>query len=879
MSSHQWRQTCASALGVAQNDPLPLWLLRLFVLPPPAGRRRSDHSPPAIRVSSVVAAEDRRILRRWIGTMALSLGVRDTLDIREWFYCLFLNPSTRWDRPGPSSREATHAGSSAPTEFVPGTETLAELREHWKRLCGWAKRLVHSVLPEHSAEKAAHWLERVGQAATETTTPARWSLLLISGFLFVLSIATPLSGEQQTWYLIGTLATALLVRRLPGDLPVIILVMLSLLATFRYSYWRITNTLLFESMADTFFGLLLLLAEAYTWLILLFGYTQTILPLRRFPTALPDDTRLWPSVDIFIPTYNEPLRVVRTTVLAALGIDWPKDKIRIHILDDGRRDSFRDFAEDVGVGYITRDDNAHAKAGNMNHALTLTQGEYIAIFDCDHIPTRSFLQVAMGWFFRDPKCALVQTPHHFFSADPFERNLGTFRRVPTESDLFHRLIQDGNDLWNAAFFCGSCAVIKRGPLQEVGGIAVETVTEDSHTALKMHRLGYSSAYINLPQAAGLATESLSSHIGQRIRWARGMVQIFRIDNPFLGKGLSFFQRLCYGNAMLHFFHGIPRLIFLIAPLTYLFFQLHIIHAQAATLALYVLPYIVHANVANSRIQGRFRHSLWASVYESVLSWYITIPTTMALINPRLGKFNVTPKGGLIEKSYFDWKISKPFLILLMLNLLGFMLGLCRLLWWNAYESDVVILNLFWTSLNLITLGTAVGVAYEERQVRESHRVPVELPATLYLSNGNSLHCSTVDYSFGGLGIKLPHDEKLPIGQLLSVALVRGDEEFSFPARVAVCAGRRVGLKFEDLSVETEARLVQCTFARADAWHDWHATLQADTPATGVREVLIHAWSGYRGVGSSLWQGVQGLAEKSGGYLVGIISRDALQRRA
>ena len=137
-----------------------------------------------------------------------------------------------------------------------------------------------------------------------------------------------------------------------------------------------------------------------------------------------------------------------------------------------------------------------------------------------------------------------------------------FRKTPNEGTLFYGLVQDGNDMWDATFFCGSCAVIRRKPLDEIGGIAVETVTEDAHTSLRLHRRGYTSAYMRIPQAAGLATESLSAHIGQRIRWARGMVQIFRLDNPLTGKGLKFAQRLCYVNAMFHFLSGIPRLIFL-----------------------------------------------------------------------------------------------------------------------------------------------------------------------------------------------------------------------------------------------------------------------------------------------------------------------------
>ena len=121
--------------------------------------------------------------------------------------------------------------------------------------------------------------------------------------------------------------------------------------------------------------------------------------------------------------------------------------------------------------------------------------------------------------------------------------------MPGESELFYALIQRGIDTWNAVFFCGSCAVLRRSALDEVGGIAVETVTEDAHTALKLHRKGYGTAYLAIPQAAGLATESLSGHVGQRIRWARGMAQIFRLDNPFTGKGLTLWQRICYANAM------------------------------------------------------------------------------------------------------------------------------------------------------------------------------------------------------------------------------------------------------------------------------------------------------------------------------------------
>jgi len=121
------------------------------------------------------------------------------------------------------------------------------------------------------------------------------------------------------------------------------------------------------------------------------------------------------------------------------------------------------------------------------------------------VPTRAFLQLTIGWFLRDPRLSLVQTPHHFYSPDPFERNLRAGTTVPNEGQLFYGLIQDGNDLWNAAFFCGSCAVIRRDAVESIGGFAIQTVTEDAHTALRLHRAGWNSAYLRLPLAAGLAT--------------------------------------------------------------------------------------------------------------------------------------------------------------------------------------------------------------------------------------------------------------------------------------------------------------------------------------------------------------------------------------
>ena len=671
--------------------------------------------------------------------------------------------------------------------------------------------------------------------------------ILLAIFPLYVTVTTPLNLFWQTVFAVGLISVGLWLRRFQGHIVSVTLIALSMVASTRYIYWRATSTLGFDvqgvDWVDLTFAIVLFAAELYALVVLYLGHFQILWPLERRPSTLPENKDEWPVVDVFIPTYNEPLSVVRPTVLAATDMDWPSDKLNIYILDDGSRDEFRQFAEEANVGYLTRPDSTHAKAGNINQALTKTNGHLITIFDCDHIPCRSFLQVTVGAFIHDDRLSLVQTPHHFFSADPFERNLGTFRSVPNEGELFYGLLQDGNDLWNATFFCGSCAVIRRTALEEVGGVAVETVTEDAHTSLKMHKRGWRSAYINVPQAAGLATDSLSGHVGQRIRWARGMAQIFRVDNPLLASGLKFGQRLCYVNAMFHFFYGFPRMVFLLAPLSYLFLEAHIIQASALLIAAYAAPHLALSTITNSRLQGPYRHSFWAEVYETVLCYYIFLPTLLAVINPKLGKFNVTEKGGINESTYFDKMIARPYVVMLVLNIAGFAVGIGRFFWWNTHEIDTVVLNMLWTIYNIVMLGAASCVAWEAKQVRKTVRVTDALPALLRLPNGRLIACHTADMSEGGAAIELPQHLAFSKGQEIQLAVLPEENEVYLPAEVVGVVGTTLRLRFLELNVQQEKHLVYCIFGRANAWLNWGADRVIDRPSESFYRVIGYGYEG------------------------------------
>ena len=663
-------------------------------------------------------------------------------------------------------------------------------------------------------------------------------VLLVLAMLPValLVIITPMDSQKQ--YIFGLLSIGVLfLMGFSKKRSVsVIMVVMSILLSTRYMYFRLTQTLHFNSEIETILGMGLFLAEVYVWVMLLLSYLQTVWPLKREIVPLPDDMTQWPTVDVYIPTYNEPLDVVRDTVLAAQCIDYPSDKMNIYLLDDGKRREFAVFAADVGVGYITRNDNNHAKAGNLNHAMKLTQGELITVFDCDHVATRIFLQATVGGFLKDPKLALVQTPHYFYSPDPFERNLSVGRNIPNEGSLFYGPIQQGNDNWNATFFCGSCAVIRRSALEEIGGFAVETVTEDAHTALKLQRRGWGSAFLDIPLAAGLATERLVLHVIQRTRWARGMTQIFRLDNPLFGRGLTIQQRLCYLSAMLYYQFALPRIAFLTAPLAYLLFNLNIIHSSASLVFAYALPHLFLAIYVNSRMNGRHRYSFWGEIYDLVLAFHIALPTVVTMFFPKRGKFNVTDKGALLDVGYFDFSVVRPHLIIALLLAAGVIAGIVRACAHDYFGVDprVIALNVGWGLYSLIFLLAAIAVARETRQTRKTIRIDAEIPVLLHHASGVVSRSHTADLSMGGCRIVAPDDRHLD-DEIEEIELLLQSGAILIPVKTIATDEESIRLMFEDIPLARRRELVRVVLSRADAWI--HPPKPQDNPFRSLGTIM------------------------------------------
>lgn len=655
--------------------------------------------------------------------------------------------------------------------------------------------------------------------------PARKLLKLIGGAalltMAIFVITVPLDLASQWIFGAGVIVAGISVARLKSRRATLAICVLALLASTRYMFWRTTQTLDFGTPLELFLGMGLYIAEVYAWLILVLGFLQTSWPIRRLPMELTGPDQALPTVDVYIPTYNESLAIVRSSVLAAMTMDYPRDRFRVFLLDDGRRPEFETFAAEAGCGYLTRPDNLHAKAGNLNAAMKRTDGELICVFDCDHVPTRAFLQMTVGWFQKDTKLAVLQTPHYFYSPDPIQRNLIEVDDMPGEGELFYGTVQSGNDLWNATFFCGSCAIIRRTALEETGGFAGETVTEDAHTALKLQRLGWNTAYINIRLSAGLATERLSQHIGQRVRWARGMTQILRIDNPLLGRGLSWPQRLCYLNAMLHFQFPLPRFVFLTAPLAYLLLGQNLIEAPADVIFAYALPHLFNAMRSSLRLQGADRRMFWGEIYETLLTFHLLKPTIWTLFDPSKGKFNVTGKGELLNEDFFDDRVLRPHLVTAGLLVAGIAIGFLKLLRPDLFAIDMgaLFLNVAWSMFSLLILISAISIGRETRQIRGDVRIDARLPVTVYFDDGHVVDGQTVNASFGGLGIEIPPGFEMAGRQITDVALPGREPPVTLPAQAISVSPGHARVRFGALTLAQHGELVRALMGRANAWEE------------------------------------------------------------
>ncbi len=611
--------------------------------------------------------------------------------------------------------------------------------------------------------------------------------------------------------------------------------------SLRYITWRGIYTINTTELSLLVMALLLYLAEIYSTTIHLLGCLVNVSPLKR-PllrlTDLPTDTPL-PTVDVMVPSYTEP-ELLEVTLRAALQLNYPGDKLQVHLLDDGgtdqkisssdpqvaneakqRRQILQAMCRRLGVNYITRPRNENAKAGNINHALQYTNGELVVVLDADHVPTADFLEYTVSWMVKDKDVFLVQTPHFLINPDPIDRNLlRSFRRMPSENEMFYQTIQRGLDFWSSSFFCGSAALLRRSHLKEVGGVSGDSITEDAETAFQLHNKGYRSVYVNRPMVAGLAPETFSDFITQRMRWAQGMIQIMLLKRPFMASGLKWYQRMGYMSTILFWLFPFARTIFLLAPLAYLIFGAHIYDASLMEVLAYTLPHLIATYMVASMLFGRTRWPLVSELYELLQSIFSMVAIVKVIINPRKPSFLVTPKGNTLDRDFIS-PLFKPFYLLFVLMIMGYIIGIERYID-NPATRDMTVVVMLWNTYNFITVLAAMGVLLERRQKRTAPRMPISEPGFL-ISDDQQLQCEITDLSSQGCHMLCQQPFNLALEQPVEIRSFAPalDRTVTLPARIRTIephgSGNELGVQFVPQNERQSNEAVAFAFGDTRRW--------------------------------------------------------------
>ena len=422
-------------------------------------------------------------------------------------------------------------------------------------------------------------------------------------------------------------------------LAIRIVAVLTLVATALYLMWRATSTLNLDAW---YLALPMLMLELHAAVGLgLFTFSLwdvDVRPRHRFPRRLP-------SVAVLIPTYNEGEEILLPTIAAAVALEPAHET---WVLDDGNRQEVAELAAALGARYLSRPTHEHAKAGNLNHALGVIDAEILAVLDADHVAAPEFLRATLGYF-TDKRVALVQTPQDFYNVASFEHGSGIAYGEPFhEQTLFYRLLQPGKNRWNAAFWCGTNALVRSEALRSVGGAATDTITEDIHTTIRLHRAGWRTVYHNEVLARGLAADDASQYQLQRNRWGTGAMQVLRTENPLVVSGLTLGQRLGYAATLLGWFDSWRTLGFLaLPPLVLITGQIPII-ADGLTFAIaFSITYGLQQ--AALYLLGRGAYRPIVSIVFDLVRMSPNFLATLSLFSPRTPRFQVTPKGRMAAR--------------------------------------------------------------------------------------------------------------------------------------------------------------------------------------------------------------------------------------
>jgi cellulose synthase (UDP-forming) len=413
---------------------------------------------------------------------------------------------------------------------------------------------------------------------------------------------------------------------------------------------------------------------------------------------------LWPillngkeiGVDVFITVYGEERSKIRATAAAAIAI---KGKHRTWILDDGRSDEVQALAQELGCHYIRRLSSNGAKAGNINHALSITKGDFFCVFDADFVPKPEFLVETVP-FFVNSNVAFVQTPQTYGNLiNMVSRGAGYMQAV------FYKFVQPGRNHFNAAFCVGTNVIFRRAAINDIGGIYTDSKSEDVWTSLMLHERGWKTIYVPKTLAVGDAPETIEAYTKQQLRWATGGFEIMLTHNPLSPRRkLTTDQRIMYLVTATHYLTGIaPGLLLLVPPLE-IFFDLRPVNLSidvTTWLTFYAGFYVMQILLAFYTL-GSFR---WEVLMLAAVSFPIYI---QALINAFAGKEQKWHVTGSASKASSPFNFMIPQVLVFVFLLLSSAIAI-----WRDMDNSQLTLATAWNVTNTFILGSFMIVACRE----------------------------------------------------------------------------------------------------------------------------------------------------------------------
>lgn len=547
-----------------------------------------------------------------------------------------------------------------------------------------------------------------------------------------------------------------------------------------YMFWRIVFTvpLGYGWLAVTA-GLSLLLVE----LVGMFEagvhfYNMTRIESPKRPVV---DESLYPDVDVFIATYNEPADLLMKTVNGCIHMDYPdKSKVHIYLCDDSNRPEIRELADRMGIRYLTRTDRKHAKAGNLNNAMNHTDSPLIVTFDADMIPMHDFLTATVPYFLTGEKIGFIQTPQSFYNPDQFQYNLYSENRIPNEQDYFYRDVQVGRNKTNSVIYGGSNTVISRQALVEIGGFYTGSITEDFATGIEIQSRGYRCYAIPEVHASGLAPSDLKSLVKQRQRWARGCIQTGKKLNLLFKKGLTLAQKMNYISSISYWYSGFKRLTYIMSPILFAVFHVMVVKCTLFEVLLFWLPMYLLTNYCLRMLSKNIRTTKWSNVYETILFPSLLPAVLMETFGITQTKFAVTRKDGAQNDRAYQIKLMIPHAGLALLSLIG-MLNCIKITFAEGTISYIVVM--YWLLINFYTIMMSIFFIAGRKVFRKHERYMADVDCNITIGR-QVLECRTHDISEGGISFILDHPRYIPCDTGLPVELATGRYTCRFTGRIA-----------------------------------------------------------------------------------------------